>query len=85
MACCLFGTKLLSEQIKCRFIVNWTIANKLHESSNQNTKIFTQENAFEYVVYKMASILSWPQYVNPMVSHFLAIGVTACNAIHMYG
>ena len=31
---------------------------------NQNTTIFIEENAYENVVYEMASILSRPQYVN---------------------
>ena len=39
-------------------IVNWTLRNKLQWNSNQNTKLFIHENAFENVVCKMAAILS---------------------------
>ena len=38
--------------------------NKLQWNSNQNSNIFIQENAFEYVVCDMAAILSRPQWVN---------------------
>ena len=34
------------------------------ENLNRNLYIFIQENAFEYVLWKMAAILSWPQLVN---------------------
>ena len=37
-------------------IVNWTIGNKLQWTFNRNLNIFIQENAFENVVCKMASI-----------------------------
>ena len=46
------------------FIVNWTLGSKLHWSFNQNQCIFIQENAFEYVICKMASTSSQPQWVN---------------------
>ena len=36
------------------------------EIINQNSNIFTQENAFENVVWKMAAILSRPQCVNSL-------------------
>ena len=41
--------------------------NNLQWNSNQNTKVFIHENAFENVVYEMAAILSQPQCVD-MVS-----------------
>ena len=44
-------------------IVNWTPGNKLQWNLNQNSCINIQENAFEIVVWKMAAILSEPQYV----------------------
>ena len=39
-------------------LVNWTYKKKLHGNLNQNTVIFTQENAFENAVYKTWAILS---------------------------
>ena len=39
-------------------IVNWILRNKLQWNSNQNTKLFFQENAFENVVCEIAAILS---------------------------
>ena len=50
------GTKPLSQQ--CWDIVNLTIRNKLQWNFNRNSYIFIQENAFENVVCKMASIIS---------------------------
>ena len=35
------------------------------EILNRNSYIFIQENVFENVSWKMFSILSWPQCVNP--------------------
>ena len=40
----------------CWNIVNWTLGNKLQWNFNRNSNIFIQENAFENVVCKMASI-----------------------------
>ena len=45
-------------------IVNWTLKNKHQWDFNRNSYIFIQENAFENVVWKMAAILSRPQWVN---------------------
>ena len=36
----------------------------VHSNMNRNLYIFIQENAFEYVVWKMAVILSWLECVN---------------------
>ena len=52
-------------------IVNLTIRNKLQWNVNQNSYIFIQKNVFENVVWKMAAILSRPQYVNPKPLHQL--------------
>ena len=46
---------------QCWDIVNQTLGNKLQWNLNQNLWIFIQVNAFEYVVWKMAAILSRPQ------------------------
>ena len=59
----LAGAKPLSEP-KLVYIVNWTLANKLQWKYNRNSYIFIQENAFDKVVQKMASILSGSQCVN---------------------
>ena len=45
-------------------IVNWTFRNNFHWNFNRNSKLFSQENAFENVVCEMAAILSRPQCVN---------------------
>ena len=52
---------------QCWNIVNWAIGNKLQWNLKQNSYIFIQENAFENVVWKMAAILSRPQYVNSIL------------------
>ena len=44
-------------------IIDWSLRNILQWNLNQNSYIFIQENAFENVVCKMASILSRPQWV----------------------
>ena len=49
---------------QCWNILNWTLGNKLQWNLNRNLNIFIQENAFENVVWKMATILSRPQCVN---------------------
>ena len=41
---------------------------KLRWKSNRNSNIFIQENAFESVVWEMASILSRPQFVNDIMT-----------------
>ena len=48
---------------QCWNIVNWILGNKFQWNFHQNTTIFIQENAFENVVCKMASISCWPQRV----------------------
>ena len=35
---------------------------KFQSNFNHNSNIFIKENGFENVVFKMAAILSWPQY-----------------------
>ena len=68
-------------------IVNWTLGNKLRWNFNRNWNIFIQENAFENIVWKMASILSWPQCVKTSqtpisISIYLwngASGLWICN------
>ena len=62
MACPLDDRKPLSEPIWN--IVNLTIGNKRQWNLNWNFQIFSQENASEYVVWKMTAILSRPQSVN---------------------
>ena len=44
-------------------IIDLTLWNKFKWNFNQNTNIFLQENAFEYVVCKMSVILSQPQCI----------------------
>ena len=48
---------------QCSNIVNWTLRNKLQWNLNRNSYSFIQENVFENVVCKMASISSRPQCV----------------------
>ena len=45
------------------FFVDSTLRNKLQWNVNRISNILIQENAFEWVVYKMAAILSRPQCV----------------------
>ena len=47
-------------------IVNSNLRNKLQWTLKQHSNIFIQENAFEYVIWKMAAILSRPQCVNQL-------------------
>ena len=49
---------------QCWIIDNWTPRNELRWNLNRNSYVFIQENPFENVVWKMASILSRPQCVN---------------------
>ena len=53
---------------QCWNIVSWTFRNKRRWNFNRNSNIFIQEIAFENAVYKMASILIRPQWVNRQVS-----------------
>ena len=43
-----------------------TSRNKLQWILNQNTKLFIQENAYEYVIYEMLAILSKGRWVNSL-------------------
>ena len=63
MACCLLCTKPLPEPIVIHCQLD-PYMNKLQWNSNQNTKIYIEENAFQNVVFKMAAILFQPQSVN---------------------
>ena len=49
---------------QCWHIVNWTLRNKLQWNSNQNTKLFIHENAFQNVIWEMAAILFRRRWVN---------------------
>ena len=62
MACRLVGAKPLFEPMLeyCQLGPCEQISVKF----NRNLNIFIQENAFEYVVWKMAVVLSLPQCVN---------------------
>ena len=62
MACRLAGAKPLSETKL--YSVNSNLRSKLQWNLKRNSCVFLQENAFENVVYEMASILSRPQCVN---------------------
>ena len=47
-------------------IVNRSFRNKLQWNSNQNIKLFIDENAFENVICKRAAILSRERWVKPV-------------------
>ena len=49
---------------QCWLIVNWTLRNTPQKNSNQNTKVFIHENAFECVGCEMAAILSRGRWIN---------------------
>ena len=61
MACCPFGGKLLSEPMLYYCQLDPLENFQLH--FNQNAMISIHENAFENSIYKMATILSLPQFV----------------------
>ena len=48
---------------QCWNIANRTLGNKLQWNRNRNLHIYIQENALENVVWKMAAILSRPQWI----------------------
>ena len=48
---------------QCCNIVNSNLKNKLEWNLKQNSYNFIQDDTFENVVWKMASVLSWPQCV----------------------
>ena len=48
---------------QCWLIVNWTLRNKLQWNSNQITKLFIHQNAFENVICEMSAILSRKRWV----------------------
>ena len=54
-------------QNQCCNIVNKTLRNKLQWIFSRNTNIFIQENAFESVVCKKATILYRPQWVKYII------------------
>ena len=49
---------------QCWVIVNWTLRNKLQWNSDQNTKLFINEDASENTVCEKAAILSRGRWVN---------------------
>ena len=61
---------------QCWNIANWTLRSKLQWNLNRNPYSFIDENAFEYVVWKIVAILSWPQCVNVVQYIPRANGIT---------
>ena len=61
MACCLLGSKPLSEPLLTYSQLNHKEKNQCN--INWSSNIFFQENVFETVVWKIAAILSQPQCV----------------------
>ena len=51
---------------QCWNVVNWNLRNKLQWHFNRSFNIFTQENAFLNVVWKISAIFSRPQCVNTL-------------------
>ena len=49
------------------------LGNKLQWNLNQNFYFFIQENAFEHVVWKMATIVSQPQCVNGLINYYATL------------
>ena len=64
-------------------IVNWAVRNKIQWHFNRNSYIFIQENAFEYVVWKMAAILYRPHCDNQPQVNEVSIG--CCNDLSPIG
>ena len=81
---------------QCWYIVNLTLRNKLQWNINHNWYIFTQENTFEHVVWKMAAVLSRPRcvkwYIFSISRHLLTINqnmffyafISAVNNINIH-
>ena len=82
MACLLFSTKPYINQ--CWVIVKWTLGNKLQWNLNQNTKFFIHENASEYIVCKMATILSRGRWVNRSPAHGVIYGINRSHPHTQY-
>ena len=61
-----FGSDYLNP---CWVIVICALTNKLQCNFNHNTKRFIHENAYEYIVYEMAYILSRERWVNTARSY----------------
>ena len=53
---------------QCWYIVNWTLRNMIQLNFSRNQNIFIQEKALQNDICEMASILSRPQCVKPVVS-----------------
>ena len=66
---------------QCSNIVNWTLRNKLLWNLNRNSCIFTQENASENVVWKMAAMMSRPQCDNWWLIILLSPPHESCNTL----
>ena len=70
---------------QCWNIVNWTIGNKPQWNLKRNSYIFIEENAFENVVWKMASILSRPQCAKTVGRRYIAVwAVYEILSIYVY-
>ena len=63
MACCLFGTKLLSKPM-----LGYCQLDKLQWNFNQNTKFFIHGNAPDYTICKMKAIVSRKKWVKMSIS-----------------
>ena len=76
---------------QCWNIVNSNLRNKFWWNFKWNSYIFSQENAFENVVYEMAASLSGPQYIDATVhlksyahgSHFVVVWYRSCLHDHI--
>ena len=64
---------------KWRFIVNWTLRNKLQWNFNQDTKFFIHKNASENIVCEKATILSSGRYVKAIACGGLPFPSTGCT------
>ena len=69
---------------QCWNIVNWAIGNKPQWNLKRNSYIFTEENAFENVVLKMASILSRLQCDNYRVTEDRHSRAIYTNEHHLF-
>ena len=57
----------------CWNIVNLKLRNKLQWNFSWNSNILIQGNLFEDVVWKMATILSWPKCVKRMITTLMML------------
>ena len=76
MACRRFGAKPLSKPM----LGYWILSYKIQWNFNQNTNLFTHENASEIIVCEMAAILSRVDRLNTCIQQAMRSGISPVNS-----